>query len=102
MFFTNKILEHFLIISAGTSGSPYSSDVQFPAGTPASSRIPIRSSRIDDDNIGLEEDEVYQLMFSSASRSDNVILGQPTTITIIDEDGNKFEIINQTMLSVIC
>ena len=34
---------------------------------------------------------MYQLMFSSASRSDNVILGQPTTITIIDEDGNKFE-----------
>ena len=75
------------MIFAGSLGSPYSSDVQFPAGTPASSPIPISSFSIENDTIGLEEDEVYQLMFLSASRSENVILGNPTTITIVDDDG---------------
>ena len=49
--------------------------------------MPISFFLIVDDETGLEEDEVYQLKFSSASRSENVILGNPTTITIVDDDG---------------
>ena len=52
----------------------------------ACSSIPISNFYIVDNEIGLEE-EVYQLKFLSASRSENVILGDPTTITIVDEDG---------------
>ena len=68
-------------------GTPYSSNLMFQAGTLASSPIAISPFNINNDETGLEADELHLLMFSDSSISTNVILGQPTTIRIIDEDG---------------
>ena len=60
----------------------------FPANTSAFSPEPIMSFIIDNNNIGLESDKEYQLMIQSASKSvEYVIFGQPTTITVINDDG---------------
>ena len=69
-------------------GFHYSSSVMFPANTSAFSPKTIMSFMIDNNNIGLESDKKYQLMIQSASKSKKcVILGQPTTITVVDDDG---------------
>ena len=79
---------HVLLLYAGLVGSSNSSSVTFPAGTSASSPIPISPFSIENDMIGLEEDEMYQLMFIDVlNDTSNVILGQPTSVIIFDEDG---------------
>ena len=49
--------------------------------------MPIKPFSIENNNIGLEADKEYQLMIKTASNpSKYVILGQATTITVIDDD----------------
>ena len=49
--------------------------------------VSLPSFIITDDIIPMETDEIYQLGFSSSTPSHNVILGNSTTITINDDDG---------------
>ena len=68
-------------------GFQYSSHVLFPANTSAFSLVPIASFIIDNNDIGLESDKEYQLIFKNVSKpAEFVILGQPTTITVVDDD----------------
>ena len=69
------------------SGVQYSQSIYFPAGSQSFTPVLIPSFMIDDDQVGLESLEEYQLMMTDASRILNVALGQPTTISIADDDG---------------
>ena len=69
------------------SGVAYSSAVTFPPDTPAQTPMAIDSFMIMNDDVGRESVEEYQLMFTGSSRVVNINLGQPTMISITDEDG---------------
>ncbi len=73
--------------SVVVSGVQYSQSIYFPAGSQAFTPVFIPSFMINDDQVGLESLEEYQLMMTDTSRVLNVVLGQPTTISIADEDG---------------
>ena len=66
------------------SGSNVDSTVMFEAGDIS---VPLPNFNITDDTTALETDEIYQLRFSSSTPSQDVTLGNPTTITITDDDG---------------
>ena len=53
---------------------------------------------ITNDITALETDEIYQLSFISSTPSQDVTLGNPTTITITDDDGE----LNQNKITIIC
>ena len=66
------------------SGSDVDSPVMFQAGDVS---VPLPNFGITDDTTALETNEMYQLSFSSSAPSQDVTLGNPTTITITDDDG---------------
>ena len=66
------------------SGSDVDSPVMFQAGDVS---VPLPNFGITDDTTALETNEMYQLSFSSSAPSQYVTLGNPTTITITDDDG---------------
>ena len=69
------------------SGVPVFSSIFFPANSLAMSTVQIDEFTIMDDEVALEHNEQYQIMFFNASfPSDVVTFGQPTTITIVDDD----------------
>ena len=68
------------------SGSAVLSSVIF-YGINDSEVLRIEEFMITDDNYALELNEQYQIRFLNSSIVDNVVLGQPTTITILDNDG---------------
>jgi len=59
------------------------SQVIFQAGQVS---VALPDFNITDDSTALETDEVYQLDFISSSPSQDVTLGNPTNITITDDD----------------
>ena len=61
--------------------------VQFLAGASASNILTIPSFTINDDEFGLESLEAYQLALTGSTIATNVLLGSPTSISIINEDG---------------
>ena len=66
------------------SGSDVDSTVIFQPGDIS---VPLPDLVITDDITALETDEMYQLSFFNSAPSQDVILGNPTTITITDDDG---------------
>ena len=66
------------------SGVAVSFTVTFPPGQ-ILVQLPVFD--IIDDTTALETNEVYQLRFIRSTPSQNVTLGNPTTITITDDDG---------------
>ena len=67
------------------SGSDVNSTIVFQPGD-ISATLPVFV--ITDDITALETNEVYQLSFSSSTPSQAVMLGNPMTIIITDNDGN--------------
>ncbi len=61
--------------------------VQFLAGASPSSILTIPSFTINDDEFALESLEMYQLALTGSTFDTNVLLGPPTTVNIINEDG---------------
>ena len=66
------------------SGSDVDSPVMFQVGDVS---VPLPNFGITDDTTALETNEMYQLSFRSSAPSQDVTLGNPTTITITDDDG---------------
>ena len=62
-----------------------SSSITFPANS--TGPIPIDSFTLTDDGVALESNEQYQIMFTGSSIIGGIILGPPTKITIMDDDG---------------
>ena len=61
-----------------------SNTVTFP---PGQMPVPLPNFGITDDTTALETNEIYQLSFNTSTPSQDVTLGNPTTITITDDDG---------------
>lgn len=68
------------------SGILYSRLVFFPSNLPESTPVSIDSFTLQNDNVGLESLEQYQLFIGSVPVS-NVRSGSPSTISITDDDG---------------
>ena len=66
------------------SGVQISNTVTFP---PGQMPVPLPNFGITDDTTALETNEIYQLSFNTSTPSQDVTLGNPTTIIITDDDG---------------
>ena len=66
------------------SGVQVSNTVIF---TPGQMPMTLPGFDVSNDNTALETDEIYQLSFISPPPSQDVTLGNPTIITIMDDDG---------------
>ena len=64
------------------------STVTFEAGDVS---VPLPNFGITDDSTALETNEMYQLSFIRSTPSQDVTLGDPTKITITDDDGELNE-----------
>ncbi len=56
---------------------------------------------INDDSVALENDEVFDIAFTSSSLSDNVVLGPNTGVTIIDTDGKREMCVQKSQLTSV-
>ena len=76
------------------------STVTFEAGDVS---VPLPNFGITDDSTALETNEMYQLSFIRSTPSQDVTLGDPTKITITDDDGelNESKIIKKMEISSI-
>ena len=78
------IIESLPSLGVAVSGDIVNTSVIFLA---QSNMIQTLTIMINDDAVALENDEVFEIMFTDSSFPDEVILGSNTRVIIVDSDG---------------